>query len=58
MRLAPDEPDYYSGLVRSMVQEGRLADAQLQLGEWISKDRYPEHAESAHGFEPGCFWIG
>lgn len=45
VRLAPDEPDYYSGLVRSMVQEGRLADAQLQLGEWLSKDRYPEHAE-------------
>ncbi len=45
VRLAPDEPDYSSGLVRSLVNEGRLADAQLHLGAWQSKDRYSEHAE-------------
>lgn len=45
VRLAPDDPAYSSGLVRSLVNEGRLADAQLQLGMWQSKDRYAQHAE-------------
>ncbi len=45
VRLAPEEPGYSAGLVRSLVDEGRLADAQLQLGAWQSKERYPEHAE-------------
>lgn len=45
VRLAPEEPAYSSGLARSLVNEGRLADAQLHLGIWQSKDRYPEHAD-------------
>lgn len=45
VRLAPDEPAYSSGLVRSLTNEGRLADAQLHLGAWQSKDRYLDHPE-------------
>ncbi len=44
VRLAPEEPEYAAGLAQLLVNEGRLADAQLHLGAWQSKDRYTQHA--------------
>ncbi len=45
VRLAPGETSYSIGLAQALVNQGRLADAQLHLGVQQARERTPAKAE-------------